>query len=413
MNRITQVRIRNVRAIEALDLDVSRMTVLIGENGAGKSTIIECLEVLRKVANPRFFALFYAEHLGLPALLRKGATSLSLAATVELDGSEGGGTTRLSYEIEIGDGVGGGFVVREALTSEADGVVAFRSNGAQGQVWNPSTSQHDPFHFSFTDEANLSRLSRHAADGRIGRVLKALEGIEVHVAFDTLPSWVARGLQLPQPIRGSGHLYPATRLELRGRNLTHAWAELRGRTSEEWRYTCDLVRLGLGDRFDSVNVKADPGGNVYLSVRFNDLPDQILASQLSDGQIAWLAFVAMVRLNPGRSLLAIDEPEQHLHPALLRRVMQMLKEMEGEAPVVIATHADSVLSMVDDPAASLRILELQRGRAVVRRIDGPTLQTWLEEYSDIGDLRASGYLSLILAEEEEAGPSVGGTGTGP
>lgn len=55
MDRITRVRIRNVRAIVSLDLELTQpITVLIGENGSGKSTILECLELLRRAADPNF-----------------------------------------------------------------------------------------------------------------------------------------------------------------------------------------------------------------------------------------------------------------------------------------------------------------------------------------------------------------------
>ena len=45
-----------VRAIRYAEVEISPVTVLIGENGTGKSTIIECLEILRKAAEPSFFS---------------------------------------------------------------------------------------------------------------------------------------------------------------------------------------------------------------------------------------------------------------------------------------------------------------------------------------------------------------------
>ena len=55
MDRITRLRIQNVRAFEDVTIDLSAgVTVLIGENGAGKSTIIECLELLQRVPEQRF-----------------------------------------------------------------------------------------------------------------------------------------------------------------------------------------------------------------------------------------------------------------------------------------------------------------------------------------------------------------------
>ncbi|MBK9370942.1 MAG: AAA family ATPase [Deltaproteobacteria bacterium] len=86
MDRITQVCIKDVRAIEFMELELNRpITVLIGENGAGKSTVLESLELLRKAAEPNFMAQFYAQHRGMSGLLRKGAKAIALSVVIEDD----------------------------------------------------------------------------------------------------------------------------------------------------------------------------------------------------------------------------------------------------------------------------------------------------------------------------------------
>ena len=40
---LTSVKIRNYKSIESITLDLGRITVLIGENGAGKSNILEAI----------------------------------------------------------------------------------------------------------------------------------------------------------------------------------------------------------------------------------------------------------------------------------------------------------------------------------------------------------------------------------
>jgi predicted ATPase len=127
-------------------------------------------------------------------------------------------------------------------------------------------------------------------------------------------------------VRGGTTLFPADRVSLLGYNLANAWSELRNRETTHWQKTMAIVRLGLGERVDSVLVTPDMGGgNVYLALRFTDIVQPILASDLSDVQLSWLAFVAMARLNEGRSLLVIDEPELHMHPHLLGGVITLLK----------------------------------------------------------------------------------------
>ena len=109
-----------------------------------------------------------------------------------------------------------------------------------------------------------------------------------------------------------------------------------------------------------------------------------------------MAFVAMVKLNPTRSLLAIDEPELHLHPALLGRVVDLLTS-EQQAPVILSTHSDRILELLDDPVSAVKVCSLEPGGEMsLSVLDEEALPKWLERFQDLGRLRASGYLSRVL-----------------
>lgn len=81
---ITELRIEGLRTIEKIRLDLDGLTVLIGDNGTGKSTIIEACEILRRATGRRFLDELYGIHGGLTALLRQGAPRLLLGVTVAL-----------------------------------------------------------------------------------------------------------------------------------------------------------------------------------------------------------------------------------------------------------------------------------------------------------------------------------------
>lgn len=402
MDRITRLRISNIRAFAHLDLAISPLTVLIGENGSGKSTIIEALELLRKATEPTFFQQFYTIHRGMPGLLRKGASSMRLGVVVEDDAGE---RPRLEYEFELAAQGSGAVVQAERLLvgpmgNEARPLVALRRDRVGGEIFDQAGRKLVALRpeVMAPDRLVISSFGALPPQEAIARLLAALRGIEVHLHFDTVATWAARSYQFTLSMRGSVTLQPAERLDLLGFNLANAWSSLKNLDSASWEHTMALIRLGLGEAIDTVNIIADPaGGNIALAIKRIDMAEPIPAANLSDGQLAWLAFVALAQLNIRRSLLAIDEPELHLHPALLGRVMAMLSSLKG-APVVVSTHSDRVLEMLADPASVVRVCALEPGGvASVTQLDAEKLPRWLEDFGDLGNLRASGYLEHVLA----------------
>jgi hypothetical protein len=85
---------------------------------------------------------------------------------------------------------------------------------------------------------------------------------------------------------------------------------------------------------------------------------------------------------------------------LLGRVVSLLADLEGGAPVVITTHSDRVLEMLDD-ASALRVCKLEGSKATVAGVDPSELHPWLEKFGDLGKLRASGYLPRVLVPTDE------------
>jgi predicted ATPase len=395
MDRITHVRIENVRAIESVDLELSRpLTVLIGENGSGKSTIIECLELLRKAAESNWLNQINSQHRGIRGLLRSAMASMKLGVVVEDDD---GALPTLDYTCALGESG----VLSESLiarTGTAEPQVLMTRTGMQAD-WLPegrTATQGSQLGSESTAIAIFGRAN--PAIARLGAVLR---GIEIHLGFDTLASWAALSTGRQLTLRGPLMAAPADRLQLLGQNLAVAWSTLKNRDQAHWNETMQLVRLGLGDAIDSINTPAIGGGYIDLSIKRTDLREPISVASLSDGQLAWLAFVALARLDRGRSLLAIDEPELHLHPSLLGRVVSLLAGIEGGGPVVISTHSDRVLEMLDEPDA-LRVCKLDGSKASIARIDRNELPRWLEKFGDLGKLRASGYLPRVLVPTDEA-----------
>ncbi|MBI5487249.1 MAG: ATP-binding protein [Deltaproteobacteria bacterium] len=182
-----------------------------------------------------------------------------------------------------------------------------------------------------------------------------------------------------------------------GSNLANAYFTLRN-DHREWEETLAYVRLGLGETVEDVSIEAPPGGGyIALQVKYRGTAEPTPCAALSDGTLAYLAFVALYRLPGAGGLVAFDEPETHLHPALLGRVLDMFESMAHDRPVVLATHSDRLLDGLSDPVKSTLLFELdERRRTRVLRPDASRLEKWLADYRGLGDVRAEGHESEVM-----------------
>ena len=193
-------------------------------------------------------------------------------------------------------------------------------------------------------------------------------------------------------------LEPASSLARYGSNIANAFYSLKSDFPvQHWQDTLEYVRLGLGEDLEDVGTRADAGGGRHaLTVKYRDMT--IPAVALSDGVLAYLAHVALFRLSGSASLVAFDEPELHLHPALLMRVLGFFESLAEERPVLLATHSDRLLDALEHPERSAVLCELDEDRATrLLRPDAEKLKLWLEKFT-MGEMRSGGHESALFAE---------------
>jgi predicted ATPase len=428
---ITEIRIEGLRTIEKVRLRLDGLTVLIGDNGTGKSSILEACEILRRATGPRFLDELYAVHGGLTALLRQGAKRLVLAVRMAFSSKEVWGTDREEYEdepveYELSLTPSGAFAnIEETIRFNIAGEKAesksrsAKPTGRRREALTDRVCRRGDKAYRVGDPGLVERIDAGSTMLAAAPTLKVdpgivlgeaqlvaiyLRGTLVHLPFETTPAWAARALDRKSALRTSALLTPATHLEKLGLNLASSYHALKNNFGRaHWDKTLETIRLGLGERIEDVVTWADPGGgNIGLSIKLAGLDHPIPSAQLSDGMLSYLAFVALFRLHATKpSLVAFDEPDLHLHPQLLMRVLDMFESMAREHPVLLATHSDRLLDGLRDPARSVVLCELdERGATRLVRPDREALDKWLTRYRGIGDIRGAGHAASVLTKVE-------------
>jgi predicted ATPase len=379
-----------MRSIDDLALDLTDTTVLIGPNGAGKSTIIEACELLRMAGSERPFVTRALEtHGGRAALVRHDAKRLQLGVTLTTERG-----IELGYDVSLRQVNSWLAVERETAFMTEPGKarrLLLERDGANYSLPPPDVPATP--HSLGEDDVALAAAAFQSPE--LQAIRAALASIEVHTAPETRPVWTTSSSDTG--MRASNVVRPVTRVEAGGRNLANVYRALRDQ--RDWPDTLARIQLGLGDRVEAVTGPVDPsGGRMGLALRIAGV-GEVPAFAMSEGQLAYLSLVAVLRLQRPRapSLVAFDEPDLHLHPGLVRRLMADLEVFGRRTPVLVATQSDAMLDALTEPASCAVLCDLNEQSATrCVRPDAEELQRWLASYRGLGELRSAGYEELVF-----------------
>lgn len=351
--RLTHVSIENFRGIGRLELDLDRLTVVIGENNHGKSSLLDVLE--RCLGRPgaaapsHFDAADFRRVGGNPPLpirvvltferpsRHEGgggeAGPLDLAATVDRDGRR---RLRVRFTGSPDDGV------MNAVLVEEDGQVADRPHDlvvsrlrrthpvllvrlaqphtAAGFDWRRSDEQDDREDSEHGYEEDIARIYRRLVETR-GPVPAQDVQRAVQAAYRLRDTLAERYLDQGGPLRAI---------------LEHMVAEGNG---------------GTGD------LRYRPGSGSHV------LGILLVLGSLIDGR----GDAALP--SDAEPILAIEEPEVHLHPMVVASTWDVIEDLRTQTLVI--TNSGEFLSKV--PLRFLRRLLRRDGTIGAHRLHEGTL----------------------------------------
>lgn len=363
---LTHIHIKNFRGIEELSLPLDDLCVLIGENNAGKSSILDALRVCLTRSLTRRGAIFEEYDYHLVSSWAEPSKSKPIEITLtfsELKEDEWPDeiSQRLSDAEQVDDNGLRSVILR--VTSQFDPAVndyatdynfIDLSGSALVKAKNPrqliNLQQLVPtFYLASLRDAAQEFRARSAFWGPFVRALElddeAREELEAallelnqkvldkHTAFDTVKERLGKTAELmplgeTDPV--SIQAVPSKVFDILSKTQVH----LASKTGAQ----IPIVRHGSGTQ----------------SLAVICLFDAFLQSQLEEGYGKF-----------AEPLLALEEPEAHLHPSAIKAVGKMLQELSGQK--LISTHSGDLLAGI--PLQKIRRLRRRDGKISVHRIE--------------------------------------------
>lgn len=310
--RLTRVKVENHRRLQDLELEVRQHMVLIGPNDVGKSSLLRCLDLLLGASTGQLYNQITPEDLresGRPFVVEADLCGFSDTEqelfpdeiTVDPNGEkEQTLTIRLDASFDDNETLS---ITRTAPNKNTGRQIS--RNQLQAIGWTL---------------LNANDRARNMSDDR-------------HSLFDD----VLAGVELGDEQADFDGLIDAIRGQLQSSNVL---TKLRERMSEQ-------LSTALPERVAQNDLTFVPGAaadnNVLDGVRLHVNNKSI--SEQSDGKRAIYAIALYDLISNGANVVAIDEPEIHLHPSSQRSLARLLKN--GRNQKIIATHSPDIVSAFD------------------------------------------------------------------
>lgn len=370
---VNTIRLKNFLSFgpESRQVDLLPLNVIIGPNGSGKSNLIEAIELLR--CAPRDLLTPIRDGGGVHDWLWKGSAPRFDPATIDVVLDSPQGQADLRYILSFTE-VGQRFeIIDERVEND-----------------HADDGDHEPYtYYRYANGVGL--LNVKGQERRLQR-----EDIEPTASIlsqrrdpDQYPEITYLGVALGK-VRiyreWSFGRYTAPRLPQKAdlpndllqpdaSNLGLVLNRLRRDPVTRKRLLEALRELYEG--IDELDVQIE-GGTVQ--VFFQEGHFTVPATRLSDGTLRYLCLLAILCQPNPPPLVCIEEPELGLHPDVLPKVADLLKDASERMQLVITTHSDILVDALTDCPESVLVAEKTASGTELTRLGREQLRPWLAKY---------------------------------
>ncbi len=371
--RITRVRLENYKSIKFCDVNLEPITVLVGQNGSGKSNFLD--------------AIFFISDALQTSLSDAIKTRRGLSEIINKDFVQ---SSHLPY-----------FQITLGFTNNRTNAGEYRLK----IIWDKSkdsVEKIETFIIDGIDCTNEIKLNTsYSLDDLILNQFYEVPAKFAGFCFGFKESILYN--PLPEKMKSSENNQFEEKFESDGSNISSVIYKLQKDTPELINTISKYFTL-INPFF--VNFYAEKIKDAYLFLNFrstNSSSKEMTLFNVSSGTARALALLLAIFIprhgNPNhyedlnwKPLLGFEEPELGLHPAATRVILAAMRQQTDQAQFVITTHSPDLLQdiQLEVGKETVLVVETFDGETVIDEIDSASRESAIEKLFDLGELLRMG-----------------------
>jgi predicted ATPase len=380
---LERLHVHGFRTLVETTIGFDPLTIMIGKNGVGKTSILDVLQIIGNFARGGVDRAFGPPPWSLGWQRTKGVGEIhAVRFEVEVKGSN---DQQYKYTLLLGESHGETSVKEERLMRLSDHVTIakfdFRNPPKNGSILSPDVS------------------SPHGGD--IEQVAKILRSV---VSYELNPLQIEQGVDPEHRHVGrDGYGVAGFLAETRDENKK-LFQKLEGRLKQ--------LRPGT----ESIDVWA-ASGRLFWGLRDRNQERAFPACHISWGDRQLVGLLCVLFGAKPSSTIALEEIDRGFHHTRYHAVIELLSEaaydgIDGQPPiqVIVTTHSPSFISKLGDRSNEIRLVTRNPGGGTVVR----PLQEVVEEKlgtsqteAPLGEVWEAGLLEDVVVESMRAVPFLG------
>jgi predicted ATPase len=346
-NQITRLVLRGYKSIAECDIELGRLNVLIGANGAGKSNFIGLFRLIQRILDAQL-QLTVGEMGGPDAVLHFGRKK----------------TEEMRAELYFGNN---GY--RFTLRPTQDNRMMFAREALwwnQHGDWRPKSGHFETY---AEEQKRKTRIYNF--------VVPAMRSWRLYHFHDTSPSALVKQMH---GINDNEYLRDDAR------NLAAFLYRLKNHHESHYKRIVKAVQL-VAPFFGDFHLRPAVDNKEKIQLEWTEAGQDVpfTASALSDGTLRFIC-LATVLLQPEAFMPAailIDEPELGLHPYAITVLAGLMKAASEQHQLIVSTQSVELVNEFD--AEDLIVVDKAGPASTLKRPDTEALREWLVDYS-LGEL---------------------------